>query len=95
VLSVFASVFNGAIVGRANFYFFTSPLRTIATFVLGLLELARGHVLVVHVAHAFVSKINAESSGDQVFIKSHKVSLRLGFPVDVIERWFPRLYPIY
>jgi Fic family protein len=24
---------------------------------------------------------------------SHKAPLRLGFPVDVVERWFPRLYP--
>ena len=26
--------------------------------------------------------------------ESHKVSLRLGFPIDVIERWFPKLYPV-
>ena len=25
---------------------------------------------------------------------SHKAALRLGFPIDVVERWFPRLYPI-
>jgi Fic family protein len=25
---------------------------------------------------------------------SHKAPLRLGFPIDVIERWFPKLYPI-
>jgi len=25
---------------------------------------------------------------------SHKAPLRLGFPIDVVERWFPRLYPI-
>ena len=25
--------------------------------------------------------------------ESHKASLRLGFPIDVVERWFPRLYP--
>ena len=25
---------------------------------------------------------------------SHKAPLRLGFPVDVVERWFPRLYPV-
>lgn len=25
--------------------------------------------------------------------ESHKASLRLGFPIDVIERWFPKLYP--
>jgi Fic family protein len=24
---------------------------------------------------------------------SHKARLRIGFPIDVIERWFPRLYP--
>ena len=24
--------------------------------------------------------------------QSHKAPLRLGFPVDVVERWFPRLY---
>ena len=24
---------------------------------------------------------------------SHKDTLRLGFPIDVVERWFPRLYP--
>lgn len=24
---------------------------------------------------------------------SHKAPLRLGFPIDVIERWFPKLYP--
>lgn len=24
---------------------------------------------------------------------SHKAPLRLGFPIDVVERWFPRLYP--
>jgi hypothetical protein len=23
----------------------------------------------------------------------HKASLRLGFPIDVVERWFPKLYP--
>lgn len=26
--------------------------------------------------------------------ESHKAPLRLGFPVDVVERWFPRLYPV-
>lgn len=25
--------------------------------------------------------------------ESHKAPLRLGFPIDVVERWFPRLYP--
>lgn len=25
---------------------------------------------------------------------SHKAPLRLGFPIDVVERWFPRLYPV-
>lgn len=25
--------------------------------------------------------------------KSHKSAVRLGFPIDVVERWFPRLYP--
>jgi Fic family protein len=25
---------------------------------------------------------------------SHRAPLRLGFPVDVVERWFPRLYPL-
>ena len=29
-----------------------------------------------------------------LFSGSHKVPLRLGFPVDVIERWFPKLYPV-
>lgn len=24
---------------------------------------------------------------------SHKSPLRLGFPIDVVERWFPKLYP--
>lgn len=26
--------------------------------------------------------------------ESHKATLRLGFPIDVVERWFPRLYPV-
>lgn len=26
--------------------------------------------------------------------ESHKAPLRLGFPVDVVDRWFPRLYPV-
>lgn len=26
--------------------------------------------------------------------ESHKAPLRLGFPIDVVERWFPRLYPV-
>jgi hypothetical protein len=25
--------------------------------------------------------------------ETHRAPLRLGFPIDVIERWFPRLYP--
>jgi Fic family protein len=25
---------------------------------------------------------------------SHKAPLRLGFPVDVVDRWFPKLYPV-
>jgi Fic family protein len=25
--------------------------------------------------------------------ESHKAPLRLGFPIDVVERWFPKLYP--
>ena len=25
---------------------------------------------------------------------SHKSAVRLGFPIDVVERWFPRLYPV-
>jgi len=24
---------------------------------------------------------------------SHKAPLRLGFPIDVVESWFPKLYP--
>jgi hypothetical protein len=26
--------------------------------------------------------------------ESHKAPLRLGFPIDVVDRWFPRLYPV-
>ena len=26
--------------------------------------------------------------------ESHKAPLRLGFPIDVVERWFPKLYPM-
>jgi Fic family protein len=26
--------------------------------------------------------------------ESHKAPLRLGFPIDVVERWFPRMYPM-
>ena len=26
--------------------------------------------------------------------RSHKAPLRLGFPIDVVERWFPKLYPV-
>jgi Fic family protein len=26
--------------------------------------------------------------------ESHRAPLRLGFPIDVVERWFPRLYPV-
>lgn len=26
--------------------------------------------------------------------QSHKSAVRLGFPIDVVERWFPRLYPV-
>lgn len=26
--------------------------------------------------------------------ESHKSPLRLGFPIDVVERWFPKLYPV-
>lgn len=26
--------------------------------------------------------------------ESHRASLRLGFPIDVVERWFPKLYPV-
>lgn len=26
--------------------------------------------------------------------ESHRAPLRLGFPIDVVERWFPRLYPL-
>ena len=25
---------------------------------------------------------------------SHKAPPRLGFPIDVVERWFPKLYPL-
>ena len=25
--------------------------------------------------------------------QSHKSAVQLGFPIDVVERWFPRLYP--
>jgi hypothetical protein len=25
--------------------------------------------------------------------ESHRAALRLAFPIDVIERWFPKLYP--
>jgi hypothetical protein len=25
---------------------------------------------------------------------SHKAPLRLGSPIDVVERWFPKLYPL-
>jgi Fic family protein len=26
--------------------------------------------------------------------ESHRAPLRLGFPIDVVERWFPKLYPV-
>jgi hypothetical protein len=26
--------------------------------------------------------------------ESHKAKVSLGFPLDIIERWFPRLYPV-
>lgn len=29
-----------------------------------------------------------------LFSGSHKAPLRLGFPVEVVERWFPKLYPV-
>jgi len=30
--------------------------------------------------------------GGLLLSESHKAPLRIGFPIDVVERWFPRLY---
>ncbi len=58
-------------------------------------ELDRGRVPdLLDVSERSARRVIAELVAQRLLVSdSHKAPLRLGFPIDVVERWFPRLYP--
>lgn len=58
-------------------------------------EIERARVaLLVDASERTARRVSAALLEKKLLIAdSHKTPLRLGFPVDIVERWFPRLYP--
>ena len=71
--------FDGAPV---SFNFEEAPVAQVVRTILGDTSERTTH----HVISALIDKRLLVSG-------SHKAPLRLGFPIDVVERWFPKLYP--
>ncbi len=58
-------------------------------------EVERGRVpTLIDASERTARRVVAELVDKRLLVsRSHKAPLRLGFPIDVVERWFPRLYP--
>ena len=58
-------------------------------------EVERGGVAgLVHLQERAARNVTAELVKRRLLVsKGHKAPLRLGFPVEAVERWFPALYP--
>jgi len=58
-------------------------------------EVERGRVpTLIDASERTARRVVAELIDKRLLVsRSHKAPLRLGFPIDVVERWFPRLYP--
>jgi Fic family protein len=58
-------------------------------------EVERGRVpTLIDASERTARRVVAELVDQRLLVsRSHKAPLRLGFPIDVVERWFPRLYP--
>ena len=59
-------------------------------------EVERGRVpTLIDASERTARRVVAELVDKRLLVsRSHKAPLRLGFPIDVVERWFPRLYPV-
>jgi Fic family protein len=73
------------------------PKRTFAVLREALLsgELERGRVpALIDVSERTARRVISALVEKRLLVSgSHKAPLRLGFPIDVVERWFPKLYP--
>jgi len=73
------------------------PKRSFAVLREALLsgELERGRVpVLIDASERTARRVISALIGKRLLVSgSHKAPLRLGFPIDVVERWFPRLYP--
>ncbi len=58
-------------------------------------EVERGRVpTLIDASERTARRVVAELVDKRLLVsRSHKAPLRLGLPIDVVERWFPRLYP--
>lgn len=58
-------------------------------------ELERGRVPgMIDTSERTARRLISTLVGKRLLVsESHKAPLRLGFPIDVVERWFPKLYP--
>ena len=59
----------------------------------GEVERSRAQMLTGYEERAARAVTSALADRGLLFATSHRAPLRLGFPSDVVERWFPRLYP--
>ncbi len=59
-------------------------------------ELERGRIpQLIDTSERTARRVVSALVGKRLLVSaSHKAPLRLGFPIDVVERWFPRLYPV-
>lgn len=73
------------------------PKRSFAVLREALLsgELERGRVPgLIDVSERTARRVISALAEKRLLVSgSHKAPLRLGFPIDVVERWFPKLYP--
>jgi Fic family protein len=59
-------------------------------------ELERGRIpQLIDTSERTARRVISALIGKRLLVSaSHKAPLRLGFPIDVVERWFPKLYPV-
>lgn len=59
-------------------------------------EVERGRVpTLIDTSERTARRVVSELINKRLLVSaSHKAPLRLGFPIDVVERWFPKLYPL-
>lgn len=74
------------------------PMRSFAVLREALLsgELERGRVpVLIDTSERTARRVVSALIEKRLLVSgSHKAPLRLGFPIDVVERWFPKLYPV-